>query len=244
MGRSAIEWTDATWNPVTGCSKISPGCTHCYAERMALRLQAMGQPNYRNGFALTLHPQALEMPLRWKRPQVVFVNSMSDLFHDGVPESFIQAAFHTMEQAHWHHFQVLTKRSARLAEMAHRLSWPRNVWMGVSVEDADHAFRIDHLRHTGAHIRFLSLEPLLGPLPGLDLRDIQWVIVGGESGPRARPMKEEWVIDIRDQCRRARVPFFFKQWGGVHKKKAGRLLQGRVWDDLPIASGELSFATR
>jgi len=244
MARSAIEWTDATWNPVTGCTKVSPGCTHCYAERMALRLQAMGQPNYRDGFALTLHEQALEAPLRWRRPQVVFVNSMSDLFHDDVPEDFIQAVFGTMERAHWHHFQVLTKRSGRLAEMARRLSWPRNVWMGVSVEDADHAFRIDHLRRTGANIRFLSLEPLLGPLPGLDLRNIQWVIVGGESGPRARTMKEEWVLDIRDQCHRAGVPFFFKQWGGVHKKKAGRMLQGRFWDDLPIAPGELSLAAR
>ena len=233
MAKSAIEWTESTWNPLTGCTKISPGCKHCYAERMARRLQAMGQPNYVRGFELAMHEHVLEVPLRWKKPQVVFVNSMSDLFHEHVPEAFIQCVFDVMRRAHWHSFQVLTKRAARLERLSPNIEWPPNVWMGVSVESQRHASRIDHLRRTDASIKFLSLEPLLGPLPHLDLDGIEWVIVGGESGPRARPMRESWVLDIRDQCRAAAVPFFFKQWGGTNKKKAGRLLDGRVWDEMP-----------
>jgi protein gp37 len=231
---SGIEWTEATWNPVTGCDKISPGCKYCYAERMAERLQAMGQPNYRNGFELTLQPQMLELPLRWRRPQTIFVNSMSDLFHEDVPIGHIQQVFDVMRRAHWHRFQVLTKRAERLATIAPEIVWPGNVWMGVSVESSKYVDRIDHLRATKAAIKFLSLEPLLGPLKSLKLRDIDWVIVGGESGPRARPMEPGWVTDIRDQCRKARVPFFFKQWGGKNKKRAGRILDGRTWDELPV----------
>jgi protein gp37 len=230
---SGIEWTESTWNPVTGCDKISPGCKHCYAERMAERLQAMGQPNYRDGFQLTLQPKMLELPLAWKKPQTIFVNSMSDLFHDDVPVEYIKRVFEVMGRAHWHRFQVLTKRAERLADLASQLSWTPNVWMGVSVENADYLWRIDHLRSTGAAVKFLSLEPLLGPLSALDLRGINWVIVGGESGFRARPMKEAWVVEIRQQCRHASVPFFFKQWGGVNKKKAGRVLEGRTWDEMP-----------
>jgi protein gp37 len=235
--RSDIEWTESTWNPLTGCTKISPGCRYCYAERMARRLQAMGQPNYANGFKLTVHEHTLEAPLSWKKPQVIFVNSMSDLFHRDVPVEFIQQVFSVMHRASWHTFQVLTKRSERLVELSPQVDWPDNVWMGVSVETQDYAFRIDHLRQTGASTRFLSLEPLLGPLTRLDLRDINWVIVGGESGPGARPLQEEWVLAIRDQCQGARVPFFFKQWGGVRKKNAGRLLQGRTWDAMPLPMG-------
>ena len=231
--RSEIEWTESTWNPLTGCTKISPGCQHCYAERMALRLQAMRQPNYANGFKLTLHERVLEKPIEWKTPQVIFVNSMSDLFHKDVPVNFIQQVFDVMRRANWHRFQVLTKRSDRLLELSPQIDWPENVWMGVSVENADYTFRIDHLRQTGGRIKFLSLEPLLGPLYGLNLSGIDWVIVGGESGPRARPIAEEWVIDIRDQCRIVKVPFFFKQWGGMKRKKAGRVLQGRTWDEMP-----------
>ena len=230
---SSIEWTESTWNPLTGCTKISPGCTHCYAERMSLRLQAMGQPNYANGFKLTLHEQALDLPLRWKKPQMIFVNSMSDLFHKRVPFAFIERAFDVMGRATWHRFQVLTKRSDRLLELSARLPWPPNVWMGVSVENQDYAFRIAHLRSTAARTKFLSLEPLLGPLLDLDLDGMDWVIVGGESGPGSRPMDPTWVIDIRDQCRSAGVPFFFKQWGGFNKKKAGRELEGRTWDEMP-----------
>jgi protein gp37 len=231
---SGIEWTESTWNPVTGCNKISPGCKYCYAERMAERLQAMGQPNYRNGFELTLQPQMLELPLQWKKPQTIFVNSMSDLFHQDVPLTYLQRVFSVMRHAHWHRFQVLTKRAARLAAVGPEIDWPSNVWMGVSVENTDYVDRIDDLRVTGAHVKFLSLEPLLGPLAKLTLRGIDWVIVGGESGPRARPVDPAWVIDIRDQCRRAGVAFFFKQWGGKNKKKAGRLLDGRTWDEMPV----------
>jgi protein gp37 len=230
---STIEWTESTWNPLTGCTKISPGCKFCYAERMARRLQAMGQPNYVNGFRLTLHETALETPLRWRKPQMIFVNSMSDLFHQDVPLSFIQRTFDVMRRASWHTFQVLTKRSHRLLELNSALDWPSNVWMGVSVESQAYTFRIDHLRQTSASIKFLSLEPLLGPLPNLDLTGIDWVIVGGESGPGARPMAEKWVTDIRDQCMTVGVAFFFKQWGGVRKKHNGRVLNGRTWDALP-----------
>jgi len=231
---SSIEWTEATWNPVTGCQKISPGCKHCYAERMSKRLRAMGQPNYRNGFKLTLQPQALELPLTWKKPKTIFVNSMSDLFHKDVPISYIRQVFEVMETAHWHRFQVLTKRSGRLLRESRKLPWPANIWMGVSVESDKYISRINNLRNTGARIKFLSLEPLLGPLPNLDLKGIDWAIVGGESGPGARPMDLSWVREIRDQCRSAEVSFFFKQWGGVNKKKTGRILEGRTWDEMPI----------
>ncbi len=231
--KSSIEWTESTWNPLTGCTKISPGCKHCYAERMAKRLHAMGQPNYANGFKLTLHPQALEIPLGWKKPQMIFVNSMSDLFHKDVPADFIQQVFDVMRRADWHTFQVLTKRAERLLEIDPQIEWPSNVWMGVSVENQDYTHRIDLLRQTHARTKFLSLEPLLGPLPRLNLKNINWVIVGGESGPGARPILEEWVIDIRDQCKARRVPFFFKQWGGVQKKRAGRLLQGEIYSQMP-----------
>lgn len=230
---SDIEWTESTWNPVTGCTKISPGCANCYAERMALRLQAMGQSNYAKGFELTLQPHMIEMPLRWRKPQTIFVNSMSDLFHKNVPISYIQQVFDVMRRAHWHRFQVLTKRANRLAEVAEQIIWAPNIWMGVSVEHERQHHRIDALRKVGAHVKFLSLEPLLGPLPGLNLSGIDWVIVGGESGPKARPIDPEWVTDLRDQCRFARVPFFFKQWGGKNKKKTGRVLDGRTWDQMP-----------
>lgn len=235
---SEIEWTESTWNPVTGCTKVSPGCEHCYAERMAHRLKAMGQPNYRNGFKLTVHPHMLDRPLGWKKPQMIFVNSMSDLFHQDVPLDFIQQAFAVMREAHWHTFQVLTKRAERLAALEADLDWPANVWMGVSVENCDYTGRIDYLRQTRADVKFLSLEPLLGPLPSLDLHQIDWVIVGGESGPGARPMDRAWVTDIRDQCLAAHIPFFFKQWGGTRKKKAGRKLEGRFWNQMP----RLAFA--
>ena len=233
MRHTKIEWTESTWNPVTGCTKISPGCKHCYAERMAKRLHAMRQPNYANGFKLTLHPQALEIPLSWKKPQMIFVNSMSDLFHKDVPVDFIQQVFDVMRRADWHRFQVLTKRAERLLEIDSQIEWPSNVWMGVSGENQDYKYRIDLLRQTHARIKFLSLEPLLGPLRRLNLKGINWVIVGGESGPGARPVLEEWVIDIRDQCRAKRAPFFFKQWGGVQKKRAGRLLQGETLSQMP-----------
>jgi protein gp37 len=235
--KTSIEWTEATWNPVTGCSKVSPGCKHCYAERMAGRLQAMGAAAYRNGFELTLQPRKLELPLRWRKPQTIFVNSMSDLFHEDVPTEYVRRVFDVMRRASWHRFQVLTKRAERLAALAAELDWAPNIWMGVSVESAAYAWRIDRLRRTQARVRFLSLEPLLGPLEGLDLSGIHWVIVGGESGPGARPMEASWALSVRDQCLRAGVPFFFKQWGGVNKKRAGRLLDGRTWDEMPDVHG-------
>lgn len=235
--KSSIEWTESTWNPLTGCTKVSPGCKHCYAERMALRLKAMGKPNYRDGFKLAIHEHVLDLPLHWKQPQMIFVNSMSDLFHEDVPKEFIQQVFQVMRQASWHTFQVLTKRSARLLEMDNEIDWPKNVWMGVSVENKDYSQRIDHLRQVHAAIKFLSLEPLLGPLNVIDLTGIHWVIVGGESGPGARPIQTSWVLDLRDQCQKSNVPFFFKQWGGVNKKKAGRELDGRTWNELPQIMG-------
>lgn len=231
--RSSIEWTESTWNPITGCTKVSPGCKHCYAERMAKRLQAMGMEKYANGFSLTLHEDELEKPLKLKTPQVIFVNSMSDLFHKNVPLVFIHRVFDTIRRADWHTFQILTKRADRLLELDKHIDWPENAWMGVSVECQDYMPRIDLLRQTHARVKFLSLEPLLGSLPNLDLSGIDWVIVGGESGPGARPMRAEWVIDIREQCIAAGVPFFFKQWGGVNKKRAGRLLDGVIWDQMP-----------
>ncbi|MCB9476983.1 MAG: phage Gp37/Gp68 family protein [Deltaproteobacteria bacterium] len=231
---STIEWTEATWNPVTGCDKISPGCKFCYAERMAKRLHAMGNPNYQNEFRVTLQPQMLNRPLEWSKPQTIFVNSMSDLFHDDVPPEYIHRVFRTMREANWHRFQVLTKRSDRLLKMSDELEWATNIWMGVSVENRDYCYRIDHLRHTNAAVKFLSVEPLLGPLSDLSLEGIDWLIVGGESGPKARRVDPEWVVDIRDQCIAANVPFFFKQWGGTNKKKTGRTLDGRVWDQMPL----------
>ena len=231
--KSRIEWTESTWNPVTGCTKTSPGCKHCYAERFALRLQAMGNAKYAKGFELALHEDVLDAPLLWRSPSVVFVNSMSDLFHEDVPIRFITRVFEVMRKAAWHQFQVLTKRAERLAQINRLLRWPENVWMGVSVENDDYCARVDCLRDTNAQVKFVSCEPLLGPLPNLDLRGLDWVIAGGESGPRARPMREEWVLQIRDQCQAAGLPFFFKQWGGVNKKRNGRLLQGRTWDQLP-----------
>ena len=230
---SKIEWTDATWNPVTGCNKISPGCKHCYAERLSKRLKATGMAKYSNGFEVTLHPDTLEIPLRWRKPRSIFVNSMSDLFHVDVPEPFIRDVFGVMERAHWHRYQVLTKRADRVAELSPALPWPSQVWMGVSVESQDYVDRIDMLRETDAQVKFLSLEPLLGPLPGLNLQGIDWVIVGGESGPGARDMNPDWAREIRDQCIDAGVAFHFKQWGGVFKKRHGRELDGRTWDEMP-----------
>lgn len=229
---SKIEWTTSTWNPVTGCTKVSDGCQNCYAECMARRLKAMGNPRYAEGFDVKLHYDLIELPITWKKPQMIFVNSMSDIFHEEVPLEFIKQVFDTIRHAHWHTFQVLTKRADRLAELASELDWPKNLWMGVTVECQDCAGRIDKLRATPAAVKFISAEPLLGPLD-IDLDGIDWVIVGGESGPRARPIKEEWVIALRDKCEQASVPFFFKQWGGVNKKKTGRLLDGRTYDDYP-----------
>jgi protein gp37 len=230
---STIEWTEATWNPVTGCTKISPGCKFCYAERMAYRLQAMGQDRYRNAFELTLQPDALEAPLRWRASRVIFVNSMSDLFHKDVPTEYIQRCFAIMRQASQHTFQVLTKRPERVVELDAEILWPENVWMGTSVENVDYLDRVRALQRVSAHVRFLSVEPLLGPIARLPLKNIHWVIVGGESGPGARPMNPEWVSQIRDQCVSKRVPFFFKQWGGPNKKRTGRKLDGRTWDEMP-----------
>jgi protein gp37 len=232
--RSNIEWTEMTWNPVTGCTKVSQGCKHCYAERMARRLEAMGSDRYRNGFQVTLHPDLVDVPRRWRQPRVVFVNSMSDLFHDDIPLAYIQRVFATMRDCPHHTFQVLTKRSERLLELAAQLLWPANVWMGVSVEHTRVIQRVRDLQRVPAAVRFLSLEPLIGPLDELPLEGIHWAIVGGESGPRARPMRKEWVTSIFRQCRAARVPFFFKQWGGVRKDFTGRELNGRTYDEMPV----------
>ena len=237
-----IEWVKnpdgtkgETWNPVTGCTKISPGCRHCYAQRIAYRFAGMnGFPERPHHFDVTLHLERLDHPLRWKKPRTVFVNSMSDLFHEDVSTECILRVFDIMRQAHRHTFQVLTKRSQRLLELDELIEWPENVWMGASVETASYAHRIDHLRQTGASIKFLSLEPLLAPLPHLNLQGIDWVIVGGESGPDARPMRKAWVIDIRDQCEVEQVAFFFKQWGGASKSRTGRILDGQTWDQLPV----------
>ncbi len=233
---SSIEWTDYTWNPVTGCSKVSQGCKHCYAERMAKRLHAMGSPRYRAEFKPTLHWDLLDMPRRWKRPRLVFVNSMSDLFQDEVPEQLIERVFSTMAECPQHTFQILTKRAERLSDIGARLTWSQNVWMGVSVEDQRVIERVHHLRQTPAAVRFLSCEPLIGPLDDIPLDGIHWVIVGGESGPRARPVAWSWIESIRRQCERKRVPFFFKQWGGVRKDRTGRELNGRTNDEIPSRS--------
>ena len=231
--QSSIEWTETTWNPVTGCTKISDGCKHCYAERMATRLQAMGVGKYRNRFDLTVHESVLEEPLRWKKPRIVFVNSMSDLFHEAVPAAFIESVFRVMNRASQHTFQVLTKRPARVMQLGHGLNWTPNIWMGTSIESKEWIDRLARLKKSNARTKFLSLEPLLGPLPGLDLAGIDWVIVGGESGPGARPMKADWVREIRDNCIRSGIPFFFKQWGGVFKKQTGRVLDNKTWDQMP-----------
>ena len=223
-----------TWNPVTGCTKVSQGCKHCYAERMAKRLTAMGAERYRNGFSVTLHPDLVDIPRGWRLPRVVFVNSMSDLFHENIPTDLIRSVFSTMLKAHWHTFQILTKRADRLLELSSQLPWPKNVWMGVSVETPVYFSRIRALRRVPAAVRFLSLEPLLDGLPRLPLAGIDWVIVGGESGPKSRPMSEGWVKAIRTQCTKREVPFFFKQWGGTNKKTSGRSLEGRTYDEVPI----------
>lgn len=235
MAKTKIHWTDATWNPVTGCTPISSGCANCYAQKMAHRLKRMGQEKYRNGFEVTCHPDWLDWPLKDTRPKRIFVNSMSDLFHLDVPEAFIQDVFKMMGEAHWHTFQVLTKRADRLEEISSRLPWHPNIWMGVTIEDDPYTWRADALRSTGAAVKFVSLEPLLGPLPSLDLAGLDWVIVGGESGPKARPMQLPWVLPIRDASVAAGMPFFFKQWGGRRKPVDGDLLQGQRWHQFPIA---------
>jgi len=242
---SSIEWTEATWNPVVGCTILSPGCTNCYAMRMARRLEAMGQPKYAGTTCLSggrpkwngtvrIDEKSLSIPKTWKKGRFIFVNSMSDLFHEDVPLKFIQQVFDTMEVTTQHTYQLLTKRADRLEEISHKLTWPKNVWMGVSIESSEYNFRIDHLRRTEAAVKFLSIEPLLGAIDNLNLRNIDWVITGGESGPGARPVKSEWVRSIRDQCVKTQTAFHFKQWGGVNKKKLGRELDGRTWDELPL----------
>jgi protein gp37 len=241
--RSGIEWTEATWNPTTGCDRVSAGCDNCYALTLARRLKAMGSAKYQNdgdprtsgpGFGLTVHPDALTVPYGWKSPRTVFVNSMSDLFHARVPLDYVRRVFEVIADTPQHTYQVLTKRARRLRQVTDRLEWPENLWMGVSVESAKELPRVDELRHVPAAVRFLSCEPLLGPLEDLDLTDIHWVIAGGESGPRFRPVEEAWIDHIRDACLDADVAFFFKQWGGRTPKAAGRLLQGRTWDQMPL----------
>jgi protein gp37 len=231
--RSAIEWTDASWNPVTGCNKVSPGCAHCYAETFAERWRGVPGHAYEQGFDLRLWPNRLPQPLRWRRPRMIFVNSMSDLFHEDIPLEYIQRVFDVMVAANHHTFQVLTKRHVRLAELASELPWPDHVWMGVSIENRRFIHRAEYLRQVPAAVRFISAEPLLGPLDGLDLTGIHWLISGGESGPRHRPVKAEWVRQLRDQCQREGVAYFFKQWGGVRSKAGGRQLDGRTWDEMP-----------
>ena len=233
--KNLIEWTESSWNPITGCSKVSDGCKNCYAERLALRLKKMGVKKYRNGFRLTLHPEALDEPLRWKTSRMIFVCSMSDLFHEDVPDYFIKEVFRVMNDAAMHTFQVLTKRAERLAEFADKVRWTNNIWAGVTVESEKYLYRINYLKKVPATVKFLSMEPLLGPVPGLRkvIKGINWVIVGGESGPNSRPMKAEWVREIRDICLEFGVPFFFKQWGGINKKKNGRLLDGKEYNETP-----------
>ena len=234
MAQSSIEWTEMTWNPTTGCDKVSAGCKYCYAEVMSRRLQAMGIEKYKDGFELRIHEDALHIPYSWNKPKIVFVNSMSDLFHKDVPLSFIQKVFEVMNNTPQHTYQVLTKRAERLFELHPHLNWTQNIWMGVSVEDSRVTNRIDFLRQTNAKTKFLSCEPLIGPLMNLNLDGIHWAIVGGESGRKARPMEEWWVWDIRQQCADQGVDFFFKQWGGTNKKKSGRELGGRTYDEMPI----------
>lgn len=233
MSQTKIEWTEATWNPTTGCTKISSGCVNCYAEKMAHRLKAMGAVKYSNGFKVTLHENCLSEPYNWKKPKVIFVNSMSDLFHERIPYEFIEKVFKVMNQNPQHIFQVLTKRAERLYELNHQLSWTSNIWMGVSVENIESKKRIDLLRNTNSAIKFLSCEPLISDLKTIDLKGINWVIVGGESGPKARPMHEDWVLNIFQQCKDSDIPFFFKQWGGVNKKKNGKELKGVIYQEMP-----------
>lgn len=237
--KTAIEWTDATWNPVTGCTQVSPGCDHCYALRFAERWRGIPGHPYEQGFDLRLWPERLETPVRWKQPRRIFVNSMSDLFHRDVPDDFIRKVFEVMARAHWHSFQVLTKRSARLAKLSPTLPWPSHIWAGVSIEADRFVWRADHLREVPAQVRFISAEPLLGPLPRLSLTNIQWLISGGESGPGCRPCELDWVRDLRDRCTQAGVAFFHKQWGGRTPKTGGRLLDGRTWDEMPGAKSEV-----
>lgn len=233
MRKTKIEWTESTWNPSTGCTKISAGCANCYAFRMANRLKAMGVAKYADGFKLAIHPEVLREPASWKKPRTVFVNSMSDIFHEDIPDEFIKKVFHVMSNHPQHTFQVLTKRAERLALVADRLEWTKNIWMGVTVENADYKYRIESLKYSEAFVKFLSIEPLIGPIGKLDIQGIDWVIVGGESGPNARIIEKDWVIDIQRQCNEQGVHFFFKQWGGKNKKKAGRLLDGKIYDAMP-----------
>jgi protein gp37 len=232
--RSTIEWTEATWNPVTGCTQVSPGCAHCYAKTFAERWRGVPGHPYEQGFELKLWPERLDQPLRWRRPRTIFVNSMSDLFHEEIPEAFIEEVFRVMGEADWHVFQVLTKRHERLLELCDRLPWPPNVWIGVSIENRRFIHRADYLRQVPAAVRFISAEPLLGPLKDLDLSGVDWLIAGGESGPGHRPVREEWLIELRNRCGDEKVAFFFKQWGGARPKSGGRLLEGRSWDEMPI----------
>ena len=234
MSKSKIEWTESTWNPVSGCDKISKGCENCYAERMALRLQAMGTRGYEDGFKVTLHPHTLEKPLKMKKPQVIFVNSMSDIFHKDIPDEYIMKIFEVMNKAHWHTFQVLTKRPERLEEIAHKVKWTSNIWFGVTVEANDYVDRVDYLRNLDIKVKFLSVEPLIDSVDKMDYNGIDWVIVGGESGYGCREIKKEWVLEVKDKCEALDIPFFFKQWGGVNKKTKGRLLDGKLYDDMPI----------
>lgn len=234
MNNTTIEWTDLSWNPITGCTKYSLGCQNCYAEKRAKLLESWNNVRYQNGFRLTCHPDLLKKPLDMKKGKEIFVCSMSDIFHKDVTNSYISEIFQTMNKASQHQFYVLTKRSERIPELNSTLKWTKNIWLGVTLESADYLYRIDHLRQSDAHVKFLSMEPLLGEISNIDLSGIDWVILGGESGPGARPMKKEWVIDIRDQCLAAGVPFFFKQWGGKNKKKNGCLLQGEIWKQRPV----------
>lgn len=235
-GKTKIEWTEVSWNPVTGCSKISDGCKNCYAEKLSRRLVAMHNPRYKNGFEVTIHDDLIELPLKWKSPRVIFVNSMSDLFHEAIPDDVILRIFKTMNQCPQHTFQVLTKRPERLVDLNSRITWTKNIWMGVTIENNKYLHRADLLRKTDAHIKFISAEPLLGEIGNIDLTNIDWVIVGGESGPCARPMDKDWVIQIRERAKKSGTAFFFKQWGGTNKKKAGRLLDGKTYDEYPSKS--------
>jgi len=241
MSKSKIEWTESTWNPVSGCTKVSSGCENCYAERMAMRLQAMGTKGYEDGFKVTLHPHTLEKPLKMKKPQVIFVNSMSDIFHKDIPDEYVIKIFEVMNKAHWHTFQVLTKRPERLEQIAHKLKWTNNIWMGVTVEANNYVDRVNYLRDLDIKVKFLSIEPLIDSVDKMDYRGIDWVIVGGESGYGCREIKKEWVVEIKDKCEALNIPFFFKQWGGVNKKTKGKLLNGKVYDEMPKLTNNSLF---
>lgn len=236
---SSIEWTNSTWNPTSGCTKVSPGCQNCYAERMSKRLKAMGNVDYSNGFNLATHKDKLDLPYKWKKSKTIFVNSMSDLFHENVPDDFISNTFKVMYDTNWHRYQILTKRSKRLILLSNNINWSRNIWMGVSIENKEYLHRVDDLKQTDAFVKFISFEPLIGAIGKINLKGIDWVIVGGESGPGARIIKESWVVEIRDQCIESGVSFFFKQWSGINKKKSGRLLQGHYWSEFPKKSYKL-----